>query len=283
MRQILTIAIILTVIGSVVPSTPAASSVFSDLGDGLEEIESALRSGCARLLGSFTSRVRGFRFRQAIQAGKASALATVSTDQIWRLHDRINPLILSRTYNSTYLTSVLAEGDQLFAYDGRLLRWRESDHSVFLIPKDLEYYISLAMHFDIRAIRRSWLEANLYPFRPEFKTVEPWLTAELGQWSKLDETFYYTVLLAIANGGFLNLHVRIFPDHTLFWIKERTHRPTDSDYSRNREKFLADQMGSELADLFATNSSGEKVRKRSGQETLDYIEKIGKVRGLMFY
>lgn len=271
------IAIILVMVFSLAPINASAGCFLDGFHDAFESIESGIRASCVLAFSKIQGRFSQQNFCAAREAGLATKVGTIDYSQISLLKWESDGYVWGITYNRGYLEQVLNEGDQLFVHNGRLVRWRESNQSVAIIPEVLEYFIANTVGFRVTDIRRSWVVQNLYPTHPEFSSVERLITREYSEWSN-DSGFQFTGQLKIAKGGFLKLHLKIQPDGVEIWIRSRG----DKEYEANVRDFVESQSTGPLNKLFATANTGGTIKLNQTSEAIQLLKQLADVQGLFF-
>lgn len=269
-------------------SPPAKAGLLSAIAEGLELIDSDLRSVCARALGS----IRGSRMKKdvtaAIQEGQAEQLATVGPETARILWYQVYGLALANTYNQKFIDDLLKTDDKLFALNGRLVRLRPVDGSVALVPEILEGFLREIKTLDFEnfhKIRLSWAKQNVFPSRPDLEKIDPRLLAGFhSSWSKRDKNFVYNVQIQAKiidqqrrtrrDGGFFDLEIIFKPELTELRLSERIGHPTDKIYVDAREQYIALMKETAIGMLFENINTGKPLILSKGPETSGYFRRF---------
>ncbi|NQZ02092.1 MAG: hypothetical protein HRT45_15645 [Bdellovibrionales bacterium] len=194
-------------------------------------------------------------------------------------------------------------GDQLYAYDGDLWRFRPSDESVFLIPRQIQGYIDrqLSDRSSIStAVRNSWLEKNFFPQFPAYEGLKNALNHDYSSWSvshegapqvhiqfrvpnfKRDGEGFDTSQTS-EDYHFAYLHIEFREDLTLIYLRPR---PESGGYTSNyftaRYRHTVDQFAyfarnhsdGAMRALFEAHASNSVYRVEAGTTTVGFLQDV---------
>lgn len=249
----MTIALRRVVLFAVLVSVPYAQASFMET---LKNIKELVNFSCPAAL-TEKQIISEFKIKKA--ADYMKVLGTVSAKQADELVMTLKPQTSAPEIKEKYLRDLIEKDDELYAYDGKLIRFRPSDSSIAVIPSHVENAIIelkiLPNVADWKAIRSSWPEKHVYPSHPDLRKHAQYLSGRNSKWFKENGNFVYEVKVRAkkigANDEAESGFTRGTPDPTLTTVFFRLKMVFINDrvILRLRQEDFASPHGKQFLDM----------------------------------
>lgn len=197
-------------------------------------------------------------FKAAKQNDQVKPLANVSANGYIDLVKMLSSVQLGKTFTPKVLNELMQGGDELYAYEGKLIRYRLSDSSIAIIPEEILFECvasNLITNQDLRTVRLSWPEKYVFPSRPDLKSASGHLEGARSKWSKDGDNFIYEVrikaksILGTTSASSAFLRQAVTKHEDLFFTLKITFTPSSTIYFLDQREFTSDQAKKFLRDL----------------------------------
>ena len=221
----------------------ASASMWDSLNNALDLMHGHASSVCSNLL--LGNRLRETEVQSAIRDGQAIHLKTIGHSST-ALDDLILKSNLVDGVSEEYIRYLLQPGDALYAYDGRLIRFRRSDASIEFVPENLEdpfVFAEAINESQLQKVRLSWMQKNVFPKRADLIPSASFFQGRHSSWKQDGDDFIYETELKLYTSFFAVLKLRIVltATETRFYLSSRGLSPRD-DVSREDLQIYLQQV-----------------------------------------
>ncbi|MBY0369914.1 hypothetical protein K2X33_04455 [bacterium] len=180
-----------------------------------------------------TQRTRAIEtdFLAAVASGRAELQIQISAWEALDVARRVEHLVGGEYLDAKFFDHALKEGDELYAYEGDLVRLRPSDGSVFVLPRQLQHYCAEFMTgVSIFKLKRHWLTQNFYPHFPQYAPLEKFIADDYSSWFETAQGWQLLLQSAVTRtDGFVDFQIEFRDTETLIAIRPRWEARKD-DY-----------------------------------------------------
>lgn len=169
-------------------------------------------------------------FLAAKQRGEVELLKKLNASESYRVAREISKMVAEDFFSFKFLDFAIHGDDELYAYDGELIRFRPGDNTVFVLPRGLQSEFSKVIpDISIYKIRKSWILNNFAAEFPQYRELFDDLAVQYSSWNAVAGGVQYhlekEISIPVPAGssdsiikGIVYIHIQFKEEQTLVFM-----------------------------------------------------------------